>query len=352
MTSKQELKILFEKKETRRDTTNDAYAQRMVGLLKKYELWKDEKYDDFDFLKNVKDMIYFISKVPNKRKDKNGEYPLPSVQTQIGNLNPIIELLKSNGEFVIAEEYKKYKEIIDDKIISNYQKSNISENQMDNMISYDDLIKYLDKIDEEIKLYESKAYVSHMDNWAIIDLKNLRVIMRLYLLYPSRNEYSSLRFISLREYQKLKQPELNYVVLNQNKSFISITNYKTSDKYGVKLTYIKDKELLKLLRNLKLQRSKVNDDRLFILAKSGQGYDNHNLSAIMSKWSKKLIGKSLGSTIIYKIVIKEVGLSYQDALKKNDDEMAIIHNKTLKKFAESRGHSQKIQKAIYMTKDS
>ena len=353
MVTKEELVILFSAKESRRDTTNRAYAQRMVSLLKGYMIYKNEEslQDNWEFLKNVGDVIYLISKVPNKRKDKNGDYPLPSAQTQIGYLNPIIEYLKLTDDFIVADEYKKYKDVIDDKIINNYQKSNLSLSQKENMISYEDLIKYLDKIDEEIKIYESKGFISHLDEWAIQDLKNLKVLMRLYLLYPSRNEYSSLRFITLRDYKKLKEPELNYVVLSQKRSFISITNYKTSKKYGVKITDIKDKELLKLLRNLKLQRDKVNDDKLFILAKTGEGYDNHNVSAIMSKWSNKLIGKSLGSTIIYKIVIKEIGLSYADALEKNDDELAIFYNKVLKKYADTRGHSQKVQKSIYITND-
>jgi len=351
--NKEELKIIFSEKETRRDSTNDAYSQRMLTLLKRYRDFKDDQtIDNYDFLKDVKDVIEVISKNPNKRKAKDGEYKMPSVQTQMGYLNPIIEFLKIKGEFIIAGEYKKYKDVIDDKIISNYEKSNISMAQKENMISYEDLIKYLDKIDEEIKIYQSKAYVSHLDEWSLHDLKNIKILTRLYLLYPSRNEYATLRFITLRDYKKLKQPEFNYVVLSQKRTFISITNYKTSNKYGVKIIDIKDKVLLKLLRSLKIQKDKIKQDKLFTLAKSGQGYDNHNLSSIMAKWSKKLIGKSIGSTIIYKIVIKETGLNYKDALENNDDEMAIIHNAALKKFAEIRGHSQKIQKQIYISNES
>jgi hypothetical protein len=70
----------------------------------------------------------------------------------------------------------------------------------------------------------------------------------------------------------------------------------------------------------------------------------------MTKYSKKLIGKSIGTTLLYKIVIKEAGLSYEEALKNDDNISAIKFNEILKKFAKTRGHSQHIQKAIYVNK--
>ena len=68
----------------------------------------------------------------------------------------------------------------------------------------------------------------------------------------------------------------------------------------------------------------------------------------MTRYSKKLIGKSIGTTLIYKIVIKEAGVNYSEALKNEDLISAIKFNEILEKFAKSRGHSQKIQKQMYV----
>ncbi len=348
---KESLVAIFAKKSTRRDTTNNAYATRLLSLSKKYNKYKEEQepFTDFTFLHNVEDIIHFITEVPNGRKDKNGEFKLPSPTTQIGNINPIIEYMLVTDEHILADNYVKYKNIIDDKIEKISKKSNgVTDTQKENMISYEDLVKYMETVDDEIKIMEDKQLKTHLDEWCLEDLKTLRLLLRIYILYPSRNEYSSLKFIALKDYNKLKQPEFNYVVLGQKKSYLSITNYKTSDKHSLKLTQITDKPLLKMLRTLKNARDIEGRESLFYLQKTGQPYDNQNLCSLLTKFSKKLIGKNIGSTLIYKIVIKEAGINYNDALKNDDLTNAVKFNDILAKYAKIRGHSQKIQKKIYM----
>tara|TARA_R110000803_G_scaffold52472_3_gene108037 strand:- start:396 stop:1448 length:1053 start_codon:yes stop_codon:yes gene_type:complete len=346
---KQSLITIFAKKTNRRETTNIAYATRMIAFLKKYNKYKEEEFKDFTFLSNVEDVVHLITKVPNGRINKDGEFKLPSPATQSGVINPIVEYLLLNEEYILADEYKKYKAIIEDKIEYNNQKNNgITEIQKDNIISYEDLVKYMESIDAEIKVLEDKPLKTHIDLWSIEDLKTLRILLRIYILYPSRNEYASLKFISLKDYNKLKQPEFNYVVLGQKKSYLSITNYKTSNKYSLKLTEINDKPLLKMLRTLKNERDIEGRENLFYLQKTGEAFDNNNLCSLMTKFSKRLIGKNIGSTLIYKIVIKEAGLNYTDAINNDDITSAVKFNEILAKYAKIRGHSQQIQKKIYM----
>ena len=348
---KESLIATFAKKTTRRDTTNKAYATRLFALSQKYNKYKEEEepYTDFTFLHNVDDVIHFITKVPNTRQDKNGEFKLPSNSTQAGHINPIIEYMLVSDEHILADKYSKYKDIISDKMEKTYQKSDgVTDTQKENIISYEDLVKYMETVDDEIKVMEDKELKTHLDEWCLEDLKTLRLLLRIYILYPSRNEYSTLKFISLRDYNKLKQPEFNYVVLGQKKSYLSITNYKTSSKYALKLTQITDKPLLKMLRTLKNARDIEGRDCLFYLQKTGQPYNNDNLCSLMTKFSKKLIDKNIGSTLIYKIVIKEAGLNYNDALKNDDLTNAVKFNEILAKYAKIRGHSQIIQKKMYM----
>ena len=320
---KQSLLNIFQQKESRKDTTNNAYATRLSGLAKRFGKYKEETYDSWEFLNNVDDVIHFICKVPNNRKDKNGEH-------------------------ILADEYLKIKKIIDDTIDNIYKKNNgLTQLQEENIISYEDLLNYCELINKEILSYDTKPILSHIDNWNIEDLKSIQILMRLYLLHPSRNEYASLKFITLRDYKKLKAPELNYIVLGTKKSFISITNYKMSEKYGVKLQEIVDKKLLKMLRVWRTKRTQQGTDNLFLLAKTGAQWENQNLCLVLTKFSKKLINKNIGSTLIYKIVISEAGYSYDQAVKNDDFTSAIKFNEVLEKFAKSRGHSQKVQKEFY-----
>ena len=346
----QTLISVFAKKTSRRETTNKAYATRLRGISRRLGKIKQEKpFLDWTFLKDSDSVIHFLTKTPNGRKNCDGEECYPSPSTQIGNLNPIIEYLLLINEQILAEEYQKVKRVIDDKLMKTYQKGlALTPQQSTNIISYEDLIKYTEKIEEEIKLCEAKPLKSHLDEWCLEELEYLKILMRLYLLHPSRNEYATLRFISLRDYKKLKQPEFNYIVIGSAKVYVSITNYKTSDTYGLKLNQITDKPLIKMLRELKKTRDIEGRDHLFYLTKTGTPYDNNNLCSVMTRCSKKLIGKSIGSTLLYKIVIQEAGLNYTDALKNDDLVNAVKYDEILATYASSRGHSQKIQKLAYI----
>lgn len=354
---KQSLITIFAGKPSRRDTTNNAYASRMIALKKGYQNYRRKKagdedaqwegeYENFDFLKtNFDDLIHYITKVPNQRKP----YNLPTKQTQMGNINPVIEYLLLTDEHLLADEYGKYKKIIDDQIEKNYNyQGGITMKQAENQISYNELLDYTDMLLKEYDMINQKPMKSHLDDWDLENISSLHLLMRMYLCHPSRNEYAGLRFINLREYKKLKQPELNYVVIGQKHSYLSITNYKTSGKYGMKFTEIEDKNLIKMLKKWREKRMAVGEERLFISPKTNTQWSNDNLSAIMTRYSKKLIGKSIGTTLIYKIVIKEAGVNYSEALKNEDLISAIKFNEILEKFAKSRGHSQKIQKQMYV----
>ena len=350
---KQSIKGVLAQNTTRKDSTNDAYAQRLSTLSRRYGQINEKEIEDWEFLKNIEDVLHFITKVPGARKNKKGEYALPSLTTQVGNLNPIIEFLKQKQEHILAEEYNKVKKVIDDKIDNKYyQSKGITDTQKENIISYEDLLNYCDKIDEEIKILENKPLQSHLDLWTLEDLGSLKILLRLYLLHPSRNEYSDLKFIKLQEYKKLKQPELNYVVIGTKKSYLSITDYKTGQKYGLKFIELQDKKLIKMLKQLKKKRDTEGRENLFYLQKTGTPWTNHNLCSVMTKYSRKLLdGKSICSTLLYKIVIKEVGQEYYEAIKNDDMEVAVKCNDILEKFAKTRGHSQKIQKMAYIVKE-
>ena len=350
---KQTLKSVFAENSSRKEGTNDAYSQRLSTFTDRYSKYKDEKFNDGEFLKNIDDVIHFLTNVPGTRKNKNGEYPLLSPTSQIGILNPIIEFLKQKQEYILAEEYNKIKKVIDDKIDNVYQKSKgITDTQKENIISYQDLLNYCDKVDEEIRIFENKPLQSHIDLWTLEDLRSLKILLRLYLLHPSRNEYADLRFIKLQQYKKLKQPELNYVVIGTKKCYLSITDYKTGEKYGCKFIELQDYKLIKMLKELKKKRDMEEREHLFYLQKTGTPWDNHNLCSVMTKYSRKLLdGKSICSTLLYKIVIKEVGQEYYEAIKNDDIEVAVKCNEILNKFAKTRGHSQKIQKKAYIVQE-
>jgi hypothetical protein len=326
---KQTLFELFKENGKRKDSTSNAYATRISGLAKKFQA------TDQLFLQDYESIFNSIS--------------TNATSTQANCLSSIIEYLTILNEHTLVDEYKKRKELLDNKIDKEYQKNPISKNQQENMITYEELLKYCDMIDKEVSIYEAKPMPSLNDEWILKDLKNIKILLRLYLLHPTRNEYCSLQFIPFREYKKIKEPEFNYIVLpaatGKRKPFLSITNYKTQDKYGLKITELQDKPLVKILRDLHKQ---IGNTYLFKLSKTGEPWQSHNLCSIMTKYSRKLIDKNISSTILYKIVIKEAGYNFEEALKNDDFIQAEKFNEILQKYAKTRGHSRKIQDMAYI----
>jgi len=326
---KETLFQLFKQNGKRKDSTSNAYATRISGLAKKL------KTNDQLFLQDSENVFDIISNL--------------ATSTQANCLSAIIEYLTILNEHTLVDDYKKRKDLLDNKIEKEYKKNPISKNQQENMISYEELVKYCEMIDKEVTVYENKPMMTLNDEWILKDLKSLKILLRMYLLHPTRNEYCSLQFITYREYKKIKQPEFNYVVLPANtgkkKPFLSITNYKTQDKYGLKITELQDKTLVKMLRDL---YKEIGMTYLFKLAKSGQPWQSHNLCSIMTKYSSRMINKNISSTIMYKIIIKEAGYNFDEALKNDDFIKAERFNEILQKYAKTRGHSRKVQEAVYI----
>jgi hypothetical protein len=118
--------------------------------------------------------------------------------------------------------------------------------------------------------------------------------------------------------------------------------------YHNKLIELKDKPLIKMLKDLKKRRDEEGKEHLFYLPKTSKPWDNNNLCTMMTEYSKKFLCKSIGSTLLYKIVIQEAGLNYNEAIKNDDIINAVKFNEILAKYAKTRGHSQKIQKIAYV----
>ena len=221
--------------------------------------------------------------------------------------------------------------------------------QAENAITFDELMDYYHTISKIVKSneYDKKACVCPVNGSSSrgIDYLNLRLLLRLYMLHPSRNEYATLEMISQVDYKKIQHPLKNYLVYapQSGGSYLSINVYKMSAKYGVKKISIEDKELKSLIR---FHKKKFGLGTMF-KKQNGTDHDNGTLCSLMTGYSRKHIGKSIGSTLIYKICIGEVSKKYNVALEKEDMEFMDKYKTDLEEFAKTRGHSFGVQQAIY-----
>tara|TARA_Y100000592_G_C5457034_1_gene311914 strand:+ start:490 stop:1482 length:993 start_codon:yes stop_codon:yes gene_type:complete len=317
------LEYFLKKRASRKYKTNEQYSLRLTKLARSMGH------------ENLKFLVEDVDKVFEHLEDK-------PVTTQANILTAIIDFLLIQNDH--AEELKRYKErkqTNQEKYYQQNEKGELIGAQKDNFVPLEELMKYYHTIEEEVK---NKNYETS-DSGVAREYLNLRILLRLYLMYPSRNEYSNLELIQYKDFKKIKYLMKNYLVVKSGSNpFLSISEYKTAVKHKTKTTEIKDPTLKKLIE---FHKKKFGFGNMFF-TQGGRKYENIDLSKLLTKYSKIYLKKSISTTLMYKIIIQSVGQEYHTALESDDHKKIEELRKILKEHARIRGHTTQTQKTIYI----
>lgn len=316
----------------RKTSTNQNYGVRLNGLVRSGIVKNEEHFADYDLI------INFL-------KDK----PPTTTANTLTAVMDYLDASDNKKHNDLVKQYKKVRDLNTEMYLKSHQQSAFTKNQKNNEVSYKDLVSYYKLIKDIVNKQDyEKAEIKWTNNTVstpAIDYLNMRLLLRLYLMHPSRNEYADLVMISVKDFNKIQHPMKNYIVFTDRQPcFLSINIYKTMDKYGEKRTPIKDKELIKWIRFHKNRFGYM--EQMFYL-QNGVGYTPMKMAQQLTKISKRHLGKSISSTMIYKIIIKELSSKYNKALENEDLENLEKYRDDLEEFAKTRGHSMKTQQAIY-----
>ncbi len=320
------LEYFIENRPSRKYKTNEQYALRLTKLA------RDMNEDNLGFL--IEDDERVLDEISDK-----------PVTTQANILTAIIDFLLIEDEFPeIVETYKASKETRQEKYYQQNEKGELIGAQKENFVPLDELMKYYYRIEEEVK---DKNY-ENVDSGVAREYLNLRILLRLYLMYPSRNEYSNLELIQYKDFKKIKHLMKNYIVLKSGSNpFLSISEYKTAAKHKTKTTEIKDPTLKRLID---FHKDKFGYGNMFF-TQGGRKYENIDLSKLLTKYSRQYLDKSIGTTLMYKIIIQTLGQEYHKALEGDNEKKIQELRKKLEEFARVRGHTRSTQKKIYTKKN-
>ena len=244
-----------------------------------------------------------------------------SYLTKRNYLNSIIVFLQSDKEknIKLIDEYQQLR----DEYNNKYKESNKDNMKSDKQIKNWITIKQI----EEIKL--------HLEQ----DLKNEEnrihhFMLSFWLDYPIRNDLQNTTIINKKKYDKLLKEELdkqNYLVLH-HEPFISISQYKTFKKYGIK----------KILLNKNIQdilkKYLVHNPTKYILynIRDKSPMSSEDITLNFNKLFKKYYPeKQISTTMLRHIILSE---RYGDVL----DEMKVL--------ADIMGHDITTAHSIYIKK--
>ena len=226
-------------------------------------------------------------------------------------LNAYTTLMKANKiPLRIIKKYQTTIKELNDKQNELYKNNTLtSENQKTNIISLQDL-------DDYITLLKEKEQTVHL-------------ILSMMKFTPQRvNEYAFMKLSSKEEYDGFDTTSkslFNYVVDNGDDTYTIYYRQYGTTKTRPKEIQPQSNEVSVLLKEYILLNTINLGDKLF-------NYEAPQLSTLMTRTSKKYIGRSISSQLIRKIIV---------SAKFNGS------NTEQKSFAESIGHSVSTENAIY-----
>ena len=304
-----------------------------ANTVKQYErqlmkLQKDFKSNNFDFLNDVE-------KVQDHLKTNH-------YTTQRNVYNSVIMLLlalNANNEYDdLIKKYQEIRDKLNEKYVEDQQSNKISEKQKNNFVSLDELKEMLKTMEKVIKSdgITKKNQISVQDK----ELLMVNLIYNMLIEVPTRNDMADMKLITNTMFNKIDKDKGNYIVKGKNMMTMVLNDYKTNGKYGEKKIELSKDLQKKINRYVKLIKVK-NGEALFT-SSTGRPYTRNEISQILLKNSKKYLdGKSIGSTMVRKIVVSDK-FGPDSELSKLKSEQA--------ELADKMGHSVSTQEMVYSKK--
>lgn len=232
----------------------------------------------------------------------------------------MVLMLSLEGEGERSKQFQKEMNALKKKYDDAHKESPdsvISENQKANMISYEELREYIDRVKEDIK-----------DNQ---ELHMVYAILESLIRVPVRNDHAGMIYTNKRDFQHERHPGKNYLVETVNKK-MTFSYYQNDKTTKTRPDEHQDlpKDLEKIWKAYIKRWGIKRGDVIVPLSPN-------DLSHLLARTSKKYIGKRVSTTLIRKIVVSHK-FSDPDFKKKKAEQSA---------FAKKMGHSVAVQDQVY-----
>ena len=304
--------LIKEGRPNAKDSTIKMYTANLMKLLKMFDT------DKFDFLKN-------IEKVEDKLKDLH-------YTTRRNYLNAIVVyLMTKDKESELVKKYVELRNDLNQMYETEQATGTISDKQKDSFVDISEVNKMISEMAEEIKTKEilKKENITAKEKQLLM----VYILFNIYTRIPLRNDLAGMLVINKREYNKLsdkQKEENNYLVINKNKMYMVLNQYKTSAKYK-ELNIDIPKDLERILR----QYIKINGMGILLKSSTGKTITRNDLSKLLIKTSKSRMNKSISTTMLRKIYLSSKYGDMKEELQKDNAVM---------------GHSKEVAMNTYIKK--
>jgi len=257
--------------------------------------------------------------------------------SQRNYINAIIVLLMAlNIDKKLIDQYVKLRDKFNDQYNENNLTGVISDKQEPNFTTTDEIFRMLNIMKDDLKDTDETNLTKKEKQ-----LMQAYVLFSIYARMPLRNEVGGgMRSITGGKFNKLSQAEKtenNFLIVERDRMYFLLTDYKTSKNYGALEIDITDKELKSILKNW----IKIQGYGILFKTSTDKPITRIELSKIFSKYSEKYLNKKISTNLLRKIYLSskyavEDGL--QDQLKNLEADNQVM------------GHSKAVALADYIKK--
>ena len=298
-----------------KESTIKMYSSNLLKLQKLMDT------DNFKFLEK-----------PDNVKDKVSELHFTTQRNYYNAVIVYLMAVRDKKEDPLIEEYVEIRDTLNKKYEDEQATGVISDKQKNNFVDISEVNNMINDMATEIKnkKIKKKEDLTAKDK----SLLQSYIIFNIYTRLPMRNDLAGMEAINKRAYNKLSEEdkkEKNYLVVNKNKMFMVLNNYKTSAKYK-ELDIDIPKDLEKLLRLY----IRINGMGVLFKSSTGKPLSRNALSQLLLKETKKRMGKSISTTMLRKIYLSSKYGKVKEEMEKD---------------AKVMGHSTEVAQSVYIKKE-
>ena len=277
------------------------------------------------------DNFKFLDK-PDNVKDKVSELHFTTQRNYYNAVIVYLMAVRDKKEDPLIEEYVEIRDTLNKKYEDEQATGVISDKQKNNFVDISEVNNMINDMATEIKnrKIKKKEDLTPKDK----SLLQSYILFNIYTRLPMRNDLAGMEAINKRSYNKLSEEdkkENNYLVVNKNKMFMVLNNYKTSSKYK-ELDIDIPKDLEKLLRLY----IRINGMGVLFKSSTGKPLSRNALSQLLLKETKKRMGKSISTTMLRKIYLSSKYGKVKEEMEKD---------------AKVMGHSTEVAQSVYIKKE-
>ena len=269
-------------------------------------------------LNKLKDLFesdnYEFLKEPNEVMEKLSNLHFTTIRNTLNAV--IVYLMAVDGDKDIIKTYTEKRDELNKQYVEEQEKGIISDKQSKNFATKEELNKMIEEMETQLKPIRKKEELSKKEK----ALLQVYTIFNIYMKMPMRNDIAGMIALKQGAFNKLPKEERdsnNYLVINKNNLYFILNNYKTKGTYNELKIDVEDKGLKKIL----FYFLKRNGEGVLFKSQVGTPLTSNALTQLLTKISKRYMGKSVSTTMLRKIYLSDKYSDVKDEMKKDSKMM-------------------------------